>query len=184
VKPIRIDGDVLFIRDVEVRMRDGVRLMANVFRPADERPCPVVMSVTPYGKDVLPDWIGMTLMRLAGVRFGRLACSNWTGFEAPDPLFWTRAGFAVVQADVRGMHKSEGHAGVLTDPGRSGLLRSDRMGRATTVVDRRRRFGRRLVSAHVAMARGGFAATVAEGDHSLGRCHGPAPGVRISGWRP
>jgi hypothetical protein len=57
----------------------------------------------------------MTLMRLAGVRFGRLDCSHWTGFEAPDPLFWTRAGFAVVQADVRGMHRSEGHAGVLTD---------------------------------------------------------------------
>jgi hypothetical protein len=54
-------------------------------------------------------------MRLTGVRFGHLACSKWTGFEAPDPLFWTRAGFVVIQADVRGMHKSEGHAGVLTD---------------------------------------------------------------------
>lgn len=106
---------MILIRDVEIRMRDGVRLMANVFRPTVDRPCPVVMSVTPYGKDVLPDWIGMSLMRLAGVRFGRLACSNWTGFEAPDPLFWTRAGFAVMQADVRGMHQSEGHAGVLTD---------------------------------------------------------------------
>jgi uncharacterized protein len=54
-------------------------------------------------------------MRLAGVRFGRLDCSRWTGFEAPDPMFWTAAGYAVVQADVRGMHKSEGHAGVLTN---------------------------------------------------------------------
>jgi hypothetical protein len=54
-------------------------------------------------------------MRLAGVRFGALHCSSWTGFEAPDPLFWSRAGYAVIQADVRGMHKSEGHAGALTD---------------------------------------------------------------------
>jgi predicted acyl esterase len=54
-------------------------------------------------------------MRLTGVRFGHLACSKWTGFEAPDPLFWTRAGFVVMQADVRGMHKSGGPAGVLTD---------------------------------------------------------------------
>jgi uncharacterized protein len=115
MKSIRIERDVLLTRDVEVHMRDGVRLLANVFRPAVERPCPVGMSVTPYGKDVLPDRIGMTLMRLAGVRFGRLECSNWTGFEAPDPVFWTRAGFVVMQADVRGMHKSEGHAGVLTD---------------------------------------------------------------------
>jgi predicted acyl esterase len=115
MQSIRAERDMTLLRDVEVHMRDGVRLMANVFRPAVERPCPVVMSVTPYGKDVLPDWIGTTLMRLSGVRFGHLACSRWTGFEAPDPLFWTRAGFAVVQADVRGMHKSEGHAGVLTD---------------------------------------------------------------------
>ena len=48
---------VIFTRDVKIRMRDGVDLMANVFRPAVERPCPVVMSVTPYGKDVLPDWL-------------------------------------------------------------------------------------------------------------------------------
>src|SRR5260370_24544636 len=57
----------------------------------------------------------MLLVRLSGVRFGHLDCSAWTGFEAPDPLFWVRTGYAVVQADVRGMHKSEGHAGVLSD---------------------------------------------------------------------
>jgi predicted acyl esterase len=96
-------------------MRDGAHLMVNVFRPAGERPSPVVMSVTLYCNDAMPDRVGMTFMRIAGVRFGRLQCSRWTGFEAPDPVFWTAAGYAVVQADVRGMHKSEGHAGVLTD---------------------------------------------------------------------
>ena len=85
MKSIRIERDVIFDQDVEVRMRDGVRLMVNVFRPAADRPCTVVMSVTPYGKDLVPDWIHMTLMRLTGVRFGHLACSKWTGFEAPDP---------------------------------------------------------------------------------------------------
>src|SRR5258707_12138503 len=96
-------------------MRDGVDLMANVFRPAVDRPCPVVMSVTPYGKDALPDWIHMTLMRLTGARFGHLACSKWTGFQAPDPLFWTRAGFAGRQAGERGIHNSTGHAGVRSE---------------------------------------------------------------------
>jgi hypothetical protein len=110
----RIEGGIRLDEDVPVVMRDGVRLMANIFRPADERPVPVVMSVTPYGKDAAPDWLGMTLMRIAGVRFGELDCSTLTGFEAPDPEFWTRSGYAVVQTDVRGMHKSEGHAGVLT----------------------------------------------------------------------
>jgi predicted acyl esterase len=110
-----IGGAIWLERDVSVPMRDGVRLMVNIFRPAIERAVPVVMSVTPYGKDATPDWIGMTLMRLSGVRFGALDCSRWTGFEAPDPLFWVREGYAVIQADVRGMHKSEGHAGALTD---------------------------------------------------------------------
>jgi predicted acyl esterase len=102
-------------RDIRVPMRDGIELALNVYRPHGAERVPVVMSVTPYGKDALPDRIGMTFMRLAGVRFGRLDCSRWTGFEAPDPLFFTNAGYAVVQADVRGMHASDGHAGVLTE---------------------------------------------------------------------
>jgi hypothetical protein len=109
-----IEGGATLDRDVAVQVRDGTQLMVNVFRPPGERPAPVLMSATPYGKDKLPDRIGMTFMRFAGVRFGHLDCSRWTGFESPDPVFWTGAGYAVVQADVRGMHKSEGHAGVLT----------------------------------------------------------------------
>ncbi len=110
----RSEVSLKITRDVAVEMRDGVRLFLNVYRPEDKAPHPVVLSVTPYGKDKLPDRIGMTLMRLAGVRFGRLACSHRTGFESPDPVFWVRAGYNVVQADVRGMHRSEGAAGVLT----------------------------------------------------------------------
>jgi len=101
--------------DVPVAMSDGVRLMTTLFRPETTGPVPAIVSVTPYGKDRRPDRIGMLTMRLAGVRFGTLDCSRDTGFEAPDPLFWTNAGYAVVLADVRGMHRSEGQAGVLTD---------------------------------------------------------------------
>ena len=111
----RIASDVTLERDVPVPMSDGVQLLVNVFRSFPERRSPMVMSVTPYGKDTLPDRRGMLLMRLAGTRFGHLDCSAWTGFEAPDPLFWVRAGYTVVQADVRGMHKSEGSASVLSD---------------------------------------------------------------------
>src|SRR5260370_4864994 len=111
----RITNGVSMDRDVAVTLRDGVHLMANVFRPFVPGPAPVLMSVTPYGKDALPDRVGTLLMRLSGVRFGKLDCSKWTGFEAPDPLFWTQAGYAVMQADTRGMHKSEGQAGVLSD---------------------------------------------------------------------
>jgi predicted acyl esterase len=102
-------------RDVAVQMRDGATLAVNVYLPKMEAPAPVIMSVTPYGKDVHPDRRSTFFMRLAGVRFGRLACSAWTGFESPDPVYWTNAGYAVVQADVRGMHRSSGNAGVLTE---------------------------------------------------------------------
>jgi uncharacterized protein len=114
-KSERVTSGVILDRDVPVPMRDGVQLLVNVFRPLTPGPAPVLMSVTPYGKDATSDRLYMLLMRLAGVRFGTLDCSRWTGFEAPDPLFWTTAGYVVVQADVRGMHKSEGRAGVLSD---------------------------------------------------------------------
>jgi uncharacterized protein len=100
-------------RDVAVRLSDGTTLRVNVFRP--DGVVPVVMSMTPYGKDNAPDRIGMLAMRAAGVRFGHLNCSRLTGFESPDPQFWVDNGYAVVQGDTRGMHASEGTAGFLTD---------------------------------------------------------------------
>lgn len=94
-------------------MRDGVRLFANLYRPAADGPHPVIVSVTPYGKDKLPDRLTTFFMRLSGVKFGNLNCSRLTGFESPDPVYWVQQGYAVVQADVRGKYKSEGQAGVL-----------------------------------------------------------------------
>ncbi len=100
-------------KNVAVPTSDGTTLRVNIFRP--DHAAPVVMSMTPYGKDKTPDRIGMLAMRVSGVRFGRLNCSPLTGFESPDPLFWVRHGYAVVQGDARGMHASEGIAGFLTD---------------------------------------------------------------------
>ncbi len=109
--PIR--SSMIVERDIAVPMRDGVRLFANLFRPPGAGPWAVIMSVTPYGKDNLPDRLGEFFMRLSGVKFGKLNRSRFAGFESPDPAHWVENGYAVVQADVRGMHKSEGHAGVL-----------------------------------------------------------------------
>src|SRR5260370_42348210 len=50
---------IRFDRDLPVTMSDGARLMTNVVRPEPDGRYPVVMSVTPYGKDVLPDRIQM-----------------------------------------------------------------------------------------------------------------------------
>ena len=73
-------------RDLAVPMRDGVRLFANLFRPKADGPHPLIMSVTPYSKDKLPDHLASFFMRLSGVKFGKVNCSRLTGFEAPDPV--------------------------------------------------------------------------------------------------
>ncbi len=106
---------MIFERDIAVPMRDGIVLRANLFRPAGGKPSPVIMSVTPYGKDSGRARLITLLMRLTGVRFGDIRVSHFTSFEAPDPLYWVGNGYAVMQTDVRGMHHSQGHAGVLTD---------------------------------------------------------------------
>jgi len=51
-------------RDIAVQMRDGVHLFANLYRPTTRGPYPVIMSVTPYGKDKLPDRLADFFMRL------------------------------------------------------------------------------------------------------------------------
>jgi putative CocE/NonD family hydrolase len=104
---------IVIERDLVVPTRDGVRLFANLFKPEAGGSYPVIMSVTPYGKDKLPDRLATFFMRLSGVKFGKLNCSRPTGFESPDPVYWVQQGYAVLQADVRGMHKSEGQGGVL-----------------------------------------------------------------------
>lgn len=67
--------------DVTIPMRDGTALSANIYRPKEGGPFPVVLMRTPYGK---PD-------------------SKWG-----DARKYTAAGYAVVVQDCRGRGKSAG----------------------------------------------------------------------------
>jgi len=107
------ENGLLIDRNVPVRLRDGVRIFIDIYRPegaAGERDLPILLGWSPYGKhntsdrlvwpeaDVLPGWI-----------------SAYTAFEAPDPLYWCRHGYAVVYPDPRGSWYSEGdlrHGGI------------------------------------------------------------------------
>lgn len=88
--------------DATIVLRDGVRIYADIYRPRVEEPVPVVLAWGPYGKhwrtnrmfpgaDVDPAWI-----------------SEFTPFEAPDPVYWTAHGYAVAVVDPRGLWNSEG----------------------------------------------------------------------------
>jgi putative CocE/NonD family hydrolase len=99
-------------RDAEILTRDGTILRANVFRPDNDAPHPVVLCAHPYGKDNLPRRRGKrwtysfqyhVLRQPAPVTF-----SSLTGWEAPDPAWWAAEGFAVVNADLRGCGRSDG----------------------------------------------------------------------------
>ncbi len=105
---------IVFEQDVLVKTRDGIALRVNVYRPSAAGQYPVLMSLHPYGKDMLPKrilgryqpLITYRLMRQAGV----IQHSAWTGWEAPDPAFWVPRGYVVVNADMRGFHSSGGQA--------------------------------------------------------------------------
>ena len=105
-------------RDVGVTMSDGVRLSANVFRPeASDGPLPVILALTPYGKDADPEKTrAATLARRAaiGLGMGRYRVSNCTPFEAPDPAYFAPHGYAVVHVDLRGCFKSQGERKVFS----------------------------------------------------------------------
>jgi len=70
--------------DVPVKMRDGTVLRADVYRPADGGPWPVIVARTPYDK--LDPFVTMLL----------------------DPLLAVRHGLIAVIQDVRGRYASEG----------------------------------------------------------------------------
>ncbi|WP_242660401.1 CocE/NonD family hydrolase [Mycobacterium mantenii] len=108
-------------RDVAVATRDGTLLRINVFRAGDDgtrTPRPVILSIHPYGKDDLPTRRGNKTTFSKQYRMIRqpqpVAFSTLTGWEAPDPAWWTAHGFVVVNADSRGCGHSDGTGNLLS----------------------------------------------------------------------
>ncbi len=111
-------ADVVIDPDAAVPTRDGTLLRVNVIRTGDGVPRPVILSIHPYGKDNLPArrgnrWTFSAQYRMLrqprSVRFSAL-----TGWEAPDPAWWTARGFTVVNADARGCGRSDGTGKLLS----------------------------------------------------------------------
>lgn len=101
-----LPAGIIVERDVFVEMRDGIRLALNVFRPAEEGRYPVLMAISPYGKD---DHDGFRIFtEFEGGTLGEISVSDHTAFEAADPGYWVPRGYIVIQVDVRGQGKSEG----------------------------------------------------------------------------
>lgn len=108
---IRLSGykpltcDIIMERDVSVKLRDGVTIYTDIFRPADNEKHPAIMAMSPYGKEIGSQWLDDTPNH-AGVPMS--ATSGLQKFEGPDPAYWCNHGYAVINPDVRGAYNSEG----------------------------------------------------------------------------
>jgi predicted acyl esterase len=89
--------------DVEVPMRDGVKIYADIYRPDQPGRFPPIVAWGPYGKQgrVLYSYLGNT-----GLRDEEF--NEFTKFEAPDPVYWCGHGYVVMNVDSRGSWASEG----------------------------------------------------------------------------
>lgn len=100
-----LECDILLERDVAIPLRDGVTIYADIFRPVGGENCPALVALSPYGKEIGTQWLDDVPMR-AGVP--KKAVSGLQKFEGPDPCYWVKHGYAVVNPDVRGAYRSEG----------------------------------------------------------------------------
>lgn len=86
-------------------------LRMNVYRPPGEGRFRVLLSAHPYGKDNLPTQTALGYRVSIQYRVlrqtGPVTFSTLTGWEAPDPVWWTERGYAVVNCDLRGAGTSE-----------------------------------------------------------------------------
>ncbi len=114
-------GAVVVDNDVAVTTRDATVLRTNVYRPPGPGPFPVLLCAHPYAKDNLPN--KKAFGRGYSVPFqyrvlrqpSHLRFSSLTGWETPDPVWWTAHGFAVMNCDLRGSGRSEGVAALLSN---------------------------------------------------------------------
>nr|WP_243186825.1 CocE/NonD family hydrolase [Clostridium muellerianum] len=99
--------EIIFERDVPVKLRDKVTIYTDIFRPADKDNVPAIVAWSPYGKngsgnqnlDTFPGMLGIDQKKLSGLM----------KFEGPDPGYWCNEGYAVCNPDARGAFMSEGN---------------------------------------------------------------------------
>lgn len=108
-KPLK--SDIRIDHDVEIVVRDGVRLYVDVYRPETAEKVPAVLSWSCYGKkysalDMLPICVWNCCVT-------RSDLSGLEKFEGLDPEFWCPRGYAIVSVDSRGAGHSDGQIPIM-----------------------------------------------------------------------
>lgn len=107
-----LESEIRIDHDVEIVVRDGARLYADVYRPADSsETVPAILSWSFYGKkysalDMLPMTVWHCCVKPAEL-------SGLEKFEGLDPQAWCPRGYAIVSVDTRGAGHSDGQICVM-----------------------------------------------------------------------
>ncbi len=86
-------------KNVRVKMRDGLCLAVDVFRPDAEEKFPALLSMSPYSKDI--ESLKIPPAPMPGA-------AEYSHIEAGDTEYFVCRGYAHIIADVRGTGYSEG----------------------------------------------------------------------------
>ncbi|MGL4390864.1 MAG: CocE/NonD family hydrolase, partial [Carnobacterium maltaromaticum] len=97
---------IKMLKDIPVKMRDGVTIYTDIFLPVTEEKVPVLIAWSPYGKSAGTAPRYKNLFNMLGM--GNHWNSGLTKFEAPDPAYWCAHRYAVCNPDMRGIAHSEG----------------------------------------------------------------------------
>lgn len=101
--------DIIIETDIPVTMRDGVKIYIDVFRPLKGK-CAPLIAWGPYGKHGHTKYS----VNFPAAEVDDSKMSDYTAFEAPDPFYWAKHGYAVINANPRGTWYSEGRATYLS----------------------------------------------------------------------
>lgn len=106
-----LDTDIKMLKDIPVKLRDGVTIYTDIYLPITNDKVPTLIAWSPYGKSAGTAPRYKNLFNMLGM--GNQWNSGLTKFEAPDPAYWTRHGYAVANPDMRGIAHSEGNTTML-----------------------------------------------------------------------
>jgi hypothetical protein len=103
---MRIDWDAPIVMD------DGLTLRADIFRPVDGAPHPVILSYGPYAKglafqDGYPSAWQRMVTEHPDVAYG--SSNKYQNWEVADPEKWVPSGYVCVRVDSRGTGRSPGY---------------------------------------------------------------------------
>lgn len=104
------ENNLLFLKNVSIPLKNSsLPIRANIYLPLThatnpQEKYPVLVTYGPYGKDIPY----ATFFPRSFDELNPEHKSKYSAWETPDPVYWTRHGYAIVRADERGLGQSPG----------------------------------------------------------------------------